>query len=154
MRISKSLFALTGILALFSCSQVKDNLTAAQHEKIAKMANDYKGSVQYGASFIALDPSLNANGMPKNPEFNEKDEFSGLPRKPGYEETFLTCSVCHSMRLVMQQNKDKAGWDSVIDTMVKQRGMFEPEKADREKITTYLGENFGIGDFGKMKTAK
>lgn len=143
------------LLALISsCNQTKDPLSKIQHEKIAKMASEYKGNVQYGASFIALDTSLNANGMPKNPEFNEKDDYSGLPRKTGYEETFLNCSACHSMRLVMQQNKDKAGWDSVIDTMIKQRGMVEIEKADRDKITTYLGENFGIGDFGKMKTAK
>lgn len=154
MNTFKAIIAIAAIMAATSCNRANDALSKMQHEKIAKMANDYKGDVQYGASFIALDPSLNANGMPKNPEYNEKDEFSGLPRKPGYEETFLACSVCHSMRLVMQQNKDKTGWDSVIDTMVKQRGMFEPEKADREKITTYLGENFGIGDFGKVKQAK
>lgn len=154
MKTFKTLMALILAVTISSCNQIKDPLTKVQHEKIATMANEYNGNVQYGASFIALDPSLNANGMPKNPEFNEKDEFSGLPRNPGYEETFLACSVCHSMRLVMQQNKDKAGWDNVIDTMVKQRGMFEPEKADREKITTYLGENFGIGDFGKVKVAK
>lgn len=32
-----------------------------------------------------------------------EDEFQGLPKGPGQELTFYTCSACHSIRLVLQQ---------------------------------------------------
>lgn len=144
MRKFTNTIAFSLLMLLGACNMApKDTLSVAQHERIGKMASEYKGKIQYGASFIALDPSSKASFLGQNAPFNPSDAYSGLSHATGYEEVFMTCSSCHSLQLVMTQNKNTQGWNSIIDTMVKERGMFPPEADVRAKIVSYLSTYYG-----------
>lgn len=147
MRKIKNLIAVSLLVFFGACNfGAKDTLTAAQHERIAKMASEYKGKIRYDASFIALDPSSKASFLGQNALFNPADAYSGLPHAVGYEDVFSNCSSCHSLQLVMTQNKNSQGWNTIIDTMVKERGMFPPEADTRAKIISYLSTYYGASD--------
>lgn len=144
MRKITSLVAVSLLLFFGACnSGAKDTLTVAQHERIGKMASEYQGKIRYGASFIALDPSSKASFLGQNAPFNPADPYSGLPHATGYEDVFSNCSSCHSLQLVMTQNKNAQGWNTIIDTMVKERGMFPPEADTRAKIVAFLSTYYG-----------
>ena len=141
-----------GVLNLGACKfGANDSLTAKQHHNIAKMADNYKGKIAYGASFDALNPTSKGGTKTKNALFNPGDAYSGLPHSIGYEETFNTCTVCHSAQLVMTQNRNAIGWNQSIDTMIKERGMMAPDAQTRTKIVEYLATNFG--DSSQASTA-
>ncbi len=71
------------------------------------------------------------------------EEVDDLPDTAGREETFYTCSACHSFTLVAQQGLTREGWDELIDWMVEEQGMDEPDPETRERILTYLTRWFG-----------
>ncbi|KAF0107091.1 MAG: hypothetical protein FD163_2333 [Hyphomonadaceae bacterium] len=144
MRKITNLVAFSLVLFFGACNVgAKDTLTAAQHERIEKMASEYNGKIRYGASFIALDPNSKASFLGQNAPFNPADSYSGLPHAAGYEEVFMNCSSCHSLQLVMTQNKNAQGWNTIVDTMVKERGMFPPEADTRAKIVAFLSTYYG-----------
>lgn len=70
-------------------------------------------------------------------------EVDDLPEGPGREETFYTCSACHAFTLVAQQALPRERWDALIDWMVEEQGMDEPDPETRERILAYLTRWFG-----------
>lgn len=66
-----------------------------------------------------------------------------LPPGRGREETYYTCSACHSFNLVAQQGLSWGDWDELIDWMIEEQGMSELETEERALILEYLSKNFG-----------
>jgi len=71
-------------------------------------------------------------------EAEEEYEFGVLFDAPGVEETFYTCTACHSERIVAQQGLTRDGWDEVLVWMVEEQGMYEIDDPDRSTILDYL----------------
>ena len=65
-----------------------------------------------------------------------------LPAGVGRDETEAYCSVCHSLRLVVQQGLNRADWDELLDWMVEEQEMQPIEAADRAKVLRYLAKHF------------
>mgnify|MGYP007055201851 CR=1 FL=1 len=73
----------------------------------------------------------------------QNDPMGLLPIGPGQEETYYACASCHSIKLVVQQGMDKAGWKETIQWMVDEQEM-EPLPVDEEAIIIkYLAKYFG-----------
>lgn len=76
---------------------------------------------------------------------DEDDEFGAdWPLGPGREDTGYLCGACHSLAIVKQQGLKREDWDELLDWMVEEQGMDEPEAADRELILDYLTKNFNV----------
>ncbi len=70
-------------------------------------------------------------------------EPDDLPPGRGREETYYTCSACHSFSIVLQQGMSWGDWDEVIDWMIEEQGMSDLETEERALILEYLSKNFG-----------
>lgn len=76
--------------------------------------------------------------LPAMPAAHAQDDLDGLPAGPGQEETYYTCSACHSIRLVTQQRLSRSRWDHLLDWMVAEQGMAELMADERALILDYL----------------
>ena len=123
-------------------SAAQDVAEANPADPITMMADTWDGSINYAASFDALDPSIQPGAIQANAAFNASDEYWGLPRTNGYEDVFYTCASCHSLRLVMQQSKSEQGWSDLVDWMVEHQGMAQPVDDERARIVNYLALHF------------
>ena len=73
---------------------------------------------------------------------SEASEFGFLFVAPGVEETFYTCTACHSERIVVQQGLTRPNWDETLEWMVEEQGMDEIEEPDRTLILDYLATHY------------
>jgi hypothetical protein len=73
------------------------------------------------------------------------EEFEGLPPGEARETVYYNCVACHSMMIIKQQRFTRRVWDEVLDWMVSQHGMPEPDPAERREILDYLVSHFGPG---------
>ena len=69
-------------------------------------------------------------------------EYGLMVEGEGVEETYYTCTACHSEMIVVQQGKTREGWDKTLDWMIAEQGMPEPDPAERAKILDYLAANY------------
>ena len=73
-------------------------------------------------------------------------EFYPLPPGEGVEDTYFACVACHSLRTVTNGGYSRRVWDELLDWMVEDQGMMEPEPEVREimleYLTTYIGEDW------------
>lgn len=119
-----------------------------QAARIAEMADQWSGAIQFEAGYDALDPAAGGAGASTQASvtahgFDPSDEYWGLPRNEGYQEVASFCAACHSLQLVMQQSRSERRWNELIDRMISQQGMPAPSPQDRERIARYLARNFG-----------
>jgi hypothetical protein len=111
-------------------------------ETIIAMADGWDGKIDYRTPFDALDPGVSPGVIAASVRFDPADEYWGLPRAPGYEDVYYTCSSCHSLRLVMQQSNSARNWSDLVDWMVEHQGMIEPAPDERDRIVDYLATHF------------
>jgi len=64
--------------------------------------------------------------------------LESLPEHDGRNETFSTCSACHSMRLVAQQGLDRDSWNETLQWMTEEQGMADLPADQRQTILDYL----------------
>lgn len=69
-------------------------------------------------------------------------EFDNLPNTAGVEDTYYTCTACHSAAIIKQQSLSDARWDYLWDWMIEEQGMPEPDAKTKQTILGYLKENF------------
>jgi hypothetical protein len=73
-------------------------------------------------------------------------EFYPLPPGEGVDEVYYGCIACHSLRTVTNGGYSRAVWDELLDWMVENQGMMEPEPDIREVmldyLSTYIGEDW------------
>ncbi|MCY4007917.1 MAG: aldehyde dehydrogenase [Rhodobacteraceae bacterium] len=75
---------------------------------------------------------------------NDPPEFGVLKVANGVENTYYSCVGCHSERLVAQQGLTREGWDEVIDWMIEEQDMPEPETDVRVEILDYLSTHYNV----------
>lgn len=75
-------------------------------------------------------------------ESDSGQDFGLLFKAEGAEETYYTCTPCHSEMIVVQQGKTRDGWDDLIDWMVEEQGMAEPDEDLRNTILDYLAAHY------------
>lgn len=68
----------------------------------------------------------------------EDFEYYPLPPGEGVEEVYYACIACHSLRTVTNGGYSRRVWDELLDWMVEDQGMMEPEPEEREIILNYL----------------
>ena len=71
------------------------------------------------------------------------DDFGGLPAGKGQEETFFSCTACHSSAIIMEQRLNRRVWDEVLTWMVDEKGMPALEAPQRAIVLDYLVRHFG-----------
>lgn len=74
----------------------------------------------------------------------EEGEFGLMYVTAGAEDTFYTCTACHSERVIVQQGQPREGWEDIFAEMIEDHGMQEPDAELREAILAYLTENYNI----------
>ena len=76
----------------------------------------------------------------------EDFEFYPLPPGEGVDEVYYGCIACHSLRTVTNGGYSRRVWDELLDWMVEDQGMMDPEPDVREVmldyLSTYLGEDW------------
>jgi cytochrome c len=77
-------------------------------------------------------------------QVDEAPEFGLLIEVAGVENTYYTCSACHSEMIVAQQGLTRDGWDELIEWMVEEQGMSELDEPDLTEILDYLAANYNI----------
>jgi len=85
-----------------------------------------------------VDPLL--EGEDGTPDLNA--DFDDLPDTAGAEETYYTCSACHSLAIVKQQRTTDARWNYLWDWMIAEQGMPEPDSETKEIVLNYLTTHF------------
>lgn len=75
---------------------------------------------------------------------SEDPNLALLPKGVGREEVYYKCSVCHSIRLVVQQGLSRSSWKESLDWMVSEQEMTPLEPKSEKLILDYLAEHFGI----------
>ena len=105
--------------------------------------NDATIQINYAPAYSALDPLLNVDTNTSAVLFDPQDDYWGLPRSNGFEETAAYCTACHSLRIVMQQQQTRDGWDYLLTWMSEKQGMAKPYPDDRELLLDYLTREFG-----------
>jgi hypothetical protein len=70
-------------------------------------------------------------------------EFYPLPPGKGVEEVYYACIACHSLKTVTNGGYSRRVWDELLDWMVADQGMPEPEPDIRKKMLDYLATHIG-----------
>ncbi|WP_428647987.1 hypothetical protein [Roseibium sp.] len=97
----------------------------------------------FGAGLIVSAGILAVQAVPGKAAGTDEDaEFGVLKVAEGVEETYYTCTACHSERIVAQQGLSRAHWDELMEWMVEEQGMNEIDEPDRTLILDYLSEHY------------
>lgn len=83
----------------------------------------------------------------------EADDFGLFFVDKGVEETFYACTPCHSERIVAQQGLTRADWDELLDWMVEEQDMDEPDAELRTTILDYLSKHYNTDRPNRPKPA-
>ncbi len=75
---------------------------------------------------------------------SEESEFGVLKVAEGVETIYYTCSACHSEMIVAQQGLTRDGWEELLEWMVEEQGMSEPDEPDLAEILDYLSTNYNV----------
>lgn len=71
------------------------------------------------------------------------DPESGMIIADGWQLTKANCTVCHSARLVTQNNGSRVHWESLIRWMQETQGLWQFQPEMETTILDYLTENYG-----------
>ena len=103
-----------------------------------------------GGGFNPLAASRGFNPLaPRSVEAPLRDDtplnpdFDNLPDDDGVDIVYYACTACHSVSTFRTQHLTAERWDYLLDWMVTDQGMAEPDPADRQIILSYLIAHFG-----------
>ncbi len=71
------------------------------------------------------------------------DPVTGMKMAEHWELVRVHCTVCHSPQQYLRQKGTASTWSDTIDWMQKSGGLWPLDRETREKIVTYLAENYG-----------
>lgn len=139
------MFFIVSVLMNLTSHQDAEEVTAVdtQTNPVAVMADTADATINYIPAYAALNPYQAATEQSANAQFDPSDDYWGLPRSPGHEETAAYCAACHTLQIVMQQQQTADSWDYLLNWMVSKQGMAEPPADARALIHDYLTREFG-----------
>lgn len=86
---------------------------------------------------------LLASPLAPSPAFaDEPEEPTALPDGEGRDETFYSCTACHSTAIIRRSGFTRQQWDDLMDWMVEKQNMNPLEADQRKVIVDYLAEAF------------
>lgn len=86
---------------------------------------------------LTVDPATReASTVPLNPD------FGNLPDAPGMEDTYYSCTACHSTATFSAQRLTDARWEYLWDWMITDQGMADYGDDVRGIILAYLQTHF------------
>jgi hypothetical protein len=81
------------------------------------------------------------------------EQESGFIVDDHWEMTMLTCTACHSGKLVTQNNATREDWEKMIRWMQKTQGLWDLGEQEKP-ILDYLAKNYGITQSGRRPAAE
>lgn len=69
-------------------------------------------------------------------------DFGNLPDAPGVEDTYYSCTACHSAATFAQQSLTDERWEYLWGWMISDQGMADYGDEAREVILSYLQTHF------------
>lgn len=78
------------------------------------------------------------------------DPDSGLINAPGWQLVRAHCGACHALTLVEQQRGDRRFWDTIIDRMQRDHGLWTIPAEQRRRIVDYLAEHYATAPLPKL----
>jgi cytochrome c len=81
--------------------------------------------------------------LPDAPADSEGPLYGGLPAGEGREAVYFTCRACHALEQFTDRSLSREEWDTLLDDMVRENGMADPETWARGLMLDYLSVNFG-----------
>lgn len=84
---------------------------------------------------VALPEPAAAEGVPV---------YGGLPQGEGREAVYFTCRACHALEQFTDRGLAREDWEGLIDEMIRENGMAEPEPWARRLMVDYLATHFGV----------
>ena len=105
-------------------------------------------------SQVVQQPDLNKDFDPSDYTIIDGvEQESGFIVDDHWEMTMLTCTACHSGKIVTQNNASREDWEKMIRWMQKTQGLWD--LGDQEKpILDYLAKNYGITQSGRRPAAE
>ncbi len=93
---------------------------------------------------MSISPMQPLGGLAGQPETAvvRDPEFDNLPVGPGMEETYYSCTACHSSQTFQQMRLTDARWEYLWDWMIEEQGMPDYGEESRVVILDYLKEHF------------
>ncbi len=93
---------------------------------------------------MSISPMQPLGGLAAQPQIGvQRDpEFDNLPVGPGMEETFYSCTACHSSQTFQQMRLTDARWEYLWSWMIEEQGMPDYGEETRVVILDYLKEHF------------
>jgi hypothetical protein len=93
---------------------------------------------------MSLAPMQPLGGLAGQPEVNvvRDPEFDYLPVGPGMEDTYYSCTACHSSQTFQQMRLTDARWDYLWNWMIEEQGMPDYGEETREIVLAYLKDHF------------
>ena len=88
--------------------------------------------------------SVQEKALPGGKPSKEDPNLALLPKGAGREKVFYTCSVCHSIKLVVQQGLSRESWKETLDWMTEEQAMDALDAESELIILDYLSTHFGI----------
>ncbi len=73
---------------------------------------------------------------------DEPEEPTVLPEGQGRDETFYSCTACHSTAVIRRSGFTRQQWDDLMDWMVEKQNMNPLEPDERKLIVDYLAQAF------------
>ena len=92
-------------------------------------------------SISPMQPLGGLAGKPA-PGVARDPEFDNLPIAPGMEETFYSCTACHSSQTFQQMRLTDARWEYLWDWMIREQGMIDYGEETRTAVLGYLKQHF------------
>jgi hypothetical protein len=140
---------LAAIVAFFACAVTLPEFgnQASAESAVAnpmKTQNPMLPNPGRPMSPMGIAPMQPLGGLAGQPESNvaRDPEFDNLPISPGMEETYYSCTACHSVQTFAQMRLTDERWEYLWDWMIKEQGMPEYDGETREIVLKYLQEHF------------
>jgi hypothetical protein len=88
---------------------------------------------------LAVPDQSSAQAKRVRPPQEEPEHY---PEGANREETFYSCTACHTFKIVAAQGMSRERWNETIDVMITRHKMPDVQGADRDKLLDYLATAF------------
>ncbi|GGB39617.1 hypothetical protein GCM10011316_09520 [Roseibium aquae] len=146
MKRSYSSFILTCVFAIGVAALARSDNALAESATLnpMKTPNPMMPNPGMPMSPMSVAPMQPLGGLAGQPETGvaRDPEHGNLPISAGMEETYYSCTACHSAQTFAQMRLTDERWEYLWDWMIKEQGMADYGEEARTVILGYLKEHF------------